>query len=101
MRGVVEGVRPQSILSVPSVHKHKLHPAQKPVKLWEILLQLASNTGDLVIDPFAGSGTTGVVCMEIGRRCVLVEKEERFAEIAAMRLQNTQPRLLLNETEEK
>lgn len=53
----------------------RLHPAQKPEALIERLLLACSNEGDRVLDPFAGSGTTGAVARRIGRTAVLFEKD--------------------------
>lgn len=62
------------------------HPTQKPIPLICELVALFSNPGDLILDPFAGSGTTGVAAKRLGRRCILIEQEERYCEIAAKRL---------------
>jgi site-specific DNA-methyltransferase (adenine-specific) len=65
----------------------KYHPTQKPAKLIEALVKYGSYSGDIVLDPFAGSGTTGVVCQNIGRDCILVEREEEYIEVINARLQ--------------
>jgi len=80
------GSRPKSIIRVKSEHNNKMHPTQKPQKLFEILIKLASNQKDTIIDPFAGSGTTGVAAKLLNRKCTLIEKEEKYCEIAARRL---------------
>jgi site-specific DNA-methyltransferase (adenine-specific) len=55
------------------------HPTQKPIGLMKWCLQRAKvPEGGLVLDPFAGSGTTGVACAKTGRRCILIEKDERY-----------------------
>jgi site-specific DNA-methyltransferase (adenine-specific) len=63
-----------------------LHPAQKPVELLRTLIETTTRPGDLVLDPFAGSGSTGVACEESGRRYVLVEISSTGASVAAERL---------------
>ena len=65
-----------------------LHPTQKPVALLEYLIKTYTNEGDLILDFCAGSGTTGVACMNTNRRCVLIEKEEKYCEIIKNRLSN-------------
>ena len=80
------GVRPLSILEVPNLHYKKLHPTQKPEKLIEILIKLSSSQNETILDPFAGSGTTGVAAKLLNRKCTLIEKEEKYCEIAAKRL---------------
>lgn len=52
----------------------KLHPTQKPVALEEYLIRTYTNIGDCILDNTAGSGTTGIACMNTERRCVLIEK---------------------------
>ena len=62
------------------------HLAQMPEALAERPILLTTNPGDLVLDPFAGSGTTLVAAKRLGRRAIGVEIEERYCEIAAERL---------------
>lgn len=63
------------------------HPAEKPLPLLRRVVQLTGvDPGGLVLDPFAGSGTTGVAAKELGVRAVLIEAEERWCEVAATRL---------------
>lgn len=61
------------------------HPTVKSIALMRWLVDLVTQRGDLVLDPFAGSGTTGVACLASGRRVILVERDPRFAEIARQR----------------
>jgi DNA modification methylase len=62
------------------------HPTQKPLRLIKTFIEHATRPGDLVLDPFGGSGTTAAACKEMGRRCVSIECVERYCEIAARRL---------------
>ncbi len=62
------------------------HPTQKPLRLIKRLLQLHSNAGDLVLDPFAGSGTTLAAAKLMGRRAIGIELDERYCLLAAQRL---------------
>lgn len=69
-------------------HKEKrYHPTQKPLGLIEILLSRYSEENDLILDPFGGSGTTGVACENLKRRWIICEKEEEYCEIAAKRIE--------------
>ncbi len=63
------------------------HPTQKPVALVERCLLASTNEGDLVLDPFLGNGTTAVACASLSRRCVGVELESNYVEIAAKRVE--------------
>lgn len=63
-----------------------LHPAQKPIKLIEALIDLVTIPGQLVVDPFAGSGTTLAAAKSLGRYYIGFESDERYAEIAQKRL---------------
>jgi DNA modification methylase len=61
------------------------HPTQKPLALMIWCLGFAPEA-QTILDPFAGSGTTGRACKDLGRKCVLIEREEKYAEIAARRM---------------
>jgi site-specific DNA-methyltransferase (adenine-specific) len=66
------------------------HPTQKPEKLIAKLLLASSNAGDVVLDPFAGSGTTAVVAKKLGRHFVAIEQEEEYCLWALKRLANAE-----------
>lgn len=62
------------------------HPTTKPPKLMLKLVELFTDPGDLVFDPFAGSGSTGVACLELGRRFIGIERDPTYARAAVRRL---------------
>jgi site-specific DNA-methyltransferase (adenine-specific) len=62
------------------------HPTQKPETLMERILLSSSNPGDLVLDPFCGSGTTGVACARLGRRFAGFELDENYLQVAVKRM---------------
>jgi DNA modification methylase len=62
------------------------HPTVKPVKLMEYLIKMVTPKGGIVLDPFAGSGTTGVACKNLNRNYILIEKEPEYVKIAEARL---------------
>lgn len=66
------------------------HPTQKPLAVLRPLICASSRPGDLVLDPFAGSGSVGVAALLEGRRYVGVEREARYMEIARGRLQEAE-----------
>ena len=66
---------------------HGRHPTQKPLRLVRRALLACTREGDLVFDPFCGSGTTAVAAKELNRTFVGVELEERYARLAARRVE--------------
>ena len=79
-----------SVWHIPSVPKreklHGYHPTQKPLRLVRRVILASSREGELVFDPFCGSGTSGVASKELGRFFVGAEKEEEYAELAGRRI---------------
>lgn len=65
-----------------------LHPTQKPVALFEYLIKTYTNEGDMVLDNCAGSGTTGIACINTNRKFILIEKEEKYIEKMKNRIYN-------------
>jgi len=76
----------QKINSEPNCNGTKFHPTQKPVALFEYLIKTYTNEGDLILDNCAGSGTTGVACKNLNRNYILIEKEQKYIEIARKRI---------------
>ena len=74
-----------NVIRVPKVRDVE-HPTEKPDELLRILLSVVSPAGGVVLDPFAGSGSTLFAAKGSGRRAIGVEADERYAEIAARRL---------------
>ncbi len=69
----------------------KLHPTQKPEALLARVLVAASNAGDLVLDPFFGSGATGAVARRLRRSYIGIERNEAYAEAARRRIETVEP----------
>jgi DNA modification methylase len=69
--------------------KSPKHPTQKPVAILKRLIEIASNPGDLVLDPFAGVGSTGVAAISLNRRFIGFELEEDYATAAVSRIEAT------------
>ena len=63
------------------------HPTQKPLELLRRLITVASDSNDLVLDAFNGSGTTGIACLELNRRYVGIEMEAEYVELSKKRIQ--------------
>lgn len=72
------------------------HPTVKPVALMEYLVKLVSREGAVVLDPFCGSGTTGVACVNLGRNFIGIERDPAYFELMKTRIETrqTQTRLL-------
>lgn len=69
---------------------NKFHPTQKPVDLLEIFIKQSTNANDLVLDPFMGSGSTGVACMNTNRRFIGIELNEKYFNITKERLEDAE-----------
>jgi DNA modification methylase len=74
--------RPKFVASIES----GLHPTQKNLKLMEELVKIHSNQGNIIIDPFMGSGTTGLACKNLNRNFVGIEQNAEYFEIAKRRI---------------
>ena len=66
--------------------KLSMHPTQKPVELCEYLIKTYTNEDELILDNCCGSGTTGVAAKNLDRHYILIEKEEKYCQIARTRL---------------
>ena len=92
------GKRPQDIIAVAKVPATKLvHPTQKPVELVERLILDTTRAGDVVLDPFMGSGTTAVACLKTGRNYIGFELDEGYHAIAQKRVADTVDELMAEE----
>ena len=64
----------------------RVHPTQKPIEVMRWVLQEATQEGDIVADPYMGSGTTGVACAKMGRKFIGIEIDEGYFDIACRRI---------------
>lgn len=67
-------------------HKGSIHPTQKPVRLLERLMALITDEGDVVLDPFAGSGSTIIAALNTGRKCIAYEIDDEYFDGAKERV---------------
>jgi DNA modification methylase len=82
-------INPATVLHfdvVPNRSKSRVHPTQKPVALMEYLIRTYTNEGDVVLDNCMGSGTTGVACMNTGRRFIGMEMDAGYFAAAQARI---------------
>jgi site-specific DNA-methyltransferase (adenine-specific) len=76
---------------VPTAGKEKTgYPTQKPLGIMRRIITVSSNPDDLVLDFFAGSGTTGQVCLELGRRFILVDDNEEALQVMSRRFEGVE-----------
>ena len=66
--------------------RSKIHPTQKPVELFKRLIEASTNISDVVLDPFAGSGTTAVACERLNRKWICIEKDQTYYREACCRV---------------
>ena len=76
----------ESVIYSPSMHGKAINPTEKPVAVLEPLISYVCPPGGVVLDIFAGSGSTGDAARNIGRRSILIEKRESQCELTALRL---------------
>ena len=66
------------------------HPTQKPVPIMEWAISQAPQEVETILDPFMGSGTTGVACHKMGKRFIGIERERKYFDIACRRIEDAQ-----------
>jgi site-specific DNA-methyltransferase (adenine-specific) len=82
-----------------NINRHGEHPTEKPVSLMRELVGLFSDPSHTILDPFMGSGTTGVACVKLGRRFIGIEIEPKYFDIACKRIEaaTKQPDLFIEQ----
>lgn len=80
-----------NLLSVPNIigKGKEYHPTQKPVELLKVMIRNSTNVGDIVLDPFAGSGSTLVAAQQLERHWIGYEIDEKYYQMALRNLRNT------------
>lgn len=68
----------------------RIHPTQKPLRLMQLLVDQFTDPGETILDPTSGGGTTGVATKLLGRKAILVERDEKHCEASAKRLESTE-----------
>lgn len=79
---------PTTLVNVNGNQNHTKHSTEKPVELFEYLIRTYSNVGDRILDPFAGSGTTGIAALISKRIPILIEKDKHWFEVSRERILN-------------
>lgn len=83
------GCFPKNIIRIGSESQNQSHPAPYPIKFAEWFIKAYSNPGDVVYDPFSGSGTTAVAAQKHGRKWILTEIHEEYVKLAEKRIYDT------------
>ena len=92
------GARPNGVSATHwNRRENTEHPCEKPIQMMRWLVERASLPGDTILDPFLGSGTTAVACVETGRHYIGIELEEKYCEIARRRIAEATPSLFAKE----
>lgn len=78
----------ETSLTKPSEKKCWKHPTQKPIELLEKVIMASTDEGDLILDPFNGSGTTGIVASRLNRKYIGIEREKGYLDLTIRRLEN-------------
>ena len=78
--------RPKFTFGVVGGKEKTIHPTQKPIALIEALIEIHSCQGDIILDPFLGSGTTAIAAINTGRHFIGYEKEQKYFDIALDRI---------------
>ena len=87
VQSIRKGCNERSIISLLRDHYSAIHPTQKPVRLLERLLALTTKPGDLVVDPFSGSGATTVACINIWRASIGFEIDKEYFDLSQQRIE--------------
>jgi DNA modification methylase len=83
----MERSKSRNVIYHPRPTKSKLHPTQKPVGLLRKIIPNSTKIGEVVYDPFLGSGSTAVACQHLGRKCIGIELDEAYVEVSLKRLE--------------
>ena len=76
----------KNILTIPNIRGNKTHPTEKPIELMKILIENSSNENDIVLDPFFGTGSTLLACVNTHRHYIGYEIDDNYFDIACQRL---------------
>ncbi len=93
---ITNGSREKSIIDIVHDRYGRIHPTQKPVRLLERLLALVTKEGDLVVDPFVGSGSTAIACININRKYIGYEIDVEYFRHCQERIKSHTKQLSIN-----
>ena len=76
------------VSKVNNIIGNKVHPTEKPIELMKLYVSNSSNEGDTVLDPFMGSGSTGIACKQLNRNFIGIELDDKYFNIAEKRIKD-------------
>lgn len=82
----------KTVHSFDNIIGNKVHPTEKPIDLMEFYINNSTNENEIVLDPFMGSGTTGVACKNLNRQFIGIEMQEDYFNIASERVEEKKKR---------
>lgn len=85
LKRILESDVPVTVINEKKPVANKEHPTMKPIKLIARLIMNSSRPGDRVLDTFGGSGSTMIACEQLGRRCMMMELDPRYADVIVNR----------------
>ena len=83
----INNVGSKTVHEFDNIIGNKLHPTEKPIELMELYITNSSNTGDVVLDPFMGVGSTGLAALKNDRKFIGFEIDKKYYDIAEKRLE--------------
>ena len=83
----IERSKSKNVIFYPKPNRSKLHPTQKPIGLLRRLIPDNTKIGDIVYDPFLGSGSTAIACEHLGRKCIGIDIDEKYVQTTIARLE--------------
>lgn len=83
-----------SVFEIDNIRGDRLHPTQKPVELFEKLILNSTMPGQVVFEPFSGSGSCLVACQNTGRHCVSAELDKAYYDVSVMRVKENEQQVL-------
>ena len=84
-----KGKQMRNLWEIPAERHKTQHPTEKPEKVLERIILIGSKEGDTILDPFMGSGTTGVVAKRFNRNFIGIEIDENYFDLSTKRIENT------------
>lgn len=85
----------QTVFEIPNYIGNKYHPSEKPVELMKRFIEASSEKGDIVYDPFLGSGAVAKACIELNRNWIGSEIDPEYVEVATRTIDNYEPQSVL------